>query len=378
VEPVVAWVDEGAIHEDLRSEWSALVDRCADASIFQTPEWTLPWWRSFGQGGGRALTVRRAGRLVAFVPMVSVRRRLSGVSARVLAFAGEPLADRLGLLVEDDDPDAADTASRALVAEVRAVDLLQLGELEVDGPGERALERAVRASGLTFSRRVCARAPVLRLEGSWEDVSRGFPRSLRTRLQRARRKQEKGGSFTFARWQPTVDELPELLRRFRDLETRSWKGDRGVGVFGSPERWEFMKGTARECARRGWLDVATLDDGGKLVAYRFGFRFRGAFLDFNLAHDPDAAGFSPGRILLDDIVRDSHRIGLRTVDASRGRISPPHLLADWTSASRWHRRWLVFGRTARGRLLATVERHLKPAARRLRARGGSELPEELR
>ncbi|MBZ0267693.1 GNAT family N-acetyltransferase, partial [bacterium] len=257
------------------------------------------------------LTIRREGRLVGLVPLVTTRERHGGVPARVLAFAGEPLADRLGFLVEDADPEAAEVVSRAIVEEARDVDLVRLTEMEAHGPAERALGRVIRASGATYARRACARAPVLRLDSPWEDVARGFGRSLRTRLRRARRRQESAGAFTFARWQPEPDELPHVLGRFRDLESRSWKGDRGVGVFGPPERWAFMNEMALAFARRGWLDVATLENGGNLVAYRFGFRFRGAFLDFNLAHAPEAAEFSPGRTLLDDIVRDSHRIGLQ-------------------------------------------------------------------
>ena len=374
MEPTVAWLDASAIDDRLRSEWSDLVERCADASIFQTPEWVLPWWKHFAEGHERVVTVRRAGRLVALVPLVELRRRGYGLHAKVLAFAGEPLADRLGLVVDDTDAEAADVASRALVAGTGDFDVVELSELDVDGAGERAIARAIRAAGTVAAERVCSRAPVLRLDRPWDEVSQAFSKSLRTRLKRARRRQAERGDFAFTRWQPAADAVPGLLQRFRDIEDRSWKGDRGVGVFAEGARWAFMNEIAHGFSARGWLDVATLENSERLIAYRFGFRFRGVFLDFNLAHDPDASEFSPGRTLLDDVVRDSHRIGLKAVDASRGKLSPPHLLADWTSESRWHQRRLLFGRSVRGRALAALEKHVKPAARRIRGDQEPDLP----
>jgi len=362
----VEWSDGEVEWERLLPEWHGLVEGDPDASLFQTPEWVTAWWRHLGGGRLRFLAVRRGGRLVAFVPLVERRESVYGVAARVLAIVGEPEADRLGVLADPAEPDALAAAAGALAGAVRSVDVLRLAEVATGSRLEEAVERAAAMHGIPAARTLCTRAPILALDRPWATIEAEYPRALRTRLRRARQHQQQAGGLTFRRWQPRPEELPRLLDRFRDLEQRSWKGERGTGIFSTPARWGFFVDLSAQLARRGWLDVATLESGERLVAYRYGFRFRGSFLDYNLAHDPADDRLSPGRVLLDDVVRDSHRLGLAAVDASRGRLDPPHLLADWTSASRWHARWMLFGPSARGRLLSLAERRLRPALRRMR------------
>jgi CelD/BcsL family acetyltransferase involved in cellulose biosynthesis len=359
------WVDAPEV-EGLVPEWSALVDRDPEATLFQTPEWVLPWWRHLGQGRLRVLTVRREGRLTTLVPLVERRESVPLVGANLLAFAGEPEADRQVFLSDPDDPRALEAAVTALLDRARSVDIVRLSEVLAGSKTDDVLSRRLMGPGRPAVRRICARAPYLPLGRSWEAIEASYPSTLRTRLRRARKKQQQAGALSFRRWLPGVAELPDLLARFHDVERKSWKGDRGVGVFSTPERRAFFAELSERLAGRGWLDVATLSAGERLVAYRYGFRFRGTFLDYNLAHDPADAHLSPGRVLLDEIVRDSHRLGLETVDASRGQLLEGHLLGDWTSLARWHARWLLFSPSPKGRLLAFAEMRLRPMVRRLR------------
>jgi CelD/BcsL family acetyltransferase involved in cellulose biosynthesis len=362
----VEWLEGSDTLARLRAPWADLVERDPDASLFQTPEWVAAWWRHLGRGRLRLLACWRRDRLVGLVPLVERRERVRGVPAHVLAFAGEPLADRLGFLADPDEPEISAALAAALAAEAGRHDLMRAGDVEAGSRADAALDHATRHAGLVAVRRVCARAPRLLLDRAWPEIEAAYPRALRTRLRRARRRQENAGRLTYRRWQPSPAEIPALLIRLSDLEARSWKGERQLGIFSTPALSAFFHALSEALAARGWLDVATLWADDRLVAYRYGFRFRGVFLDYNLAHDPRDAPLSPGRVLLDELVRDSHRLGLIAVDASRGRIDPPHLLAEWPSISRWHVRWLVFGATARGRLLGTAERWVRPVLRRFR------------
>ncbi len=369
METTVQWLDEEAWDGDLERRWSDLIDRCPTASIFQTPEWVSSWWKHFGSGRLLILAVSRGGRLVGLAPFVQSSRARLGLRFTRLALAGEPHADHLGVLVDPADPDALGCAVRAILERSRTVDVLRLAEITMDGFEEQALLAEAARTGADVSRRVWSRSPVLRLDRPWDEIEGAYPRALRTRLNRARNRQKRDGGLVFQRWQPGVDELPPLLEGFRALEDRTWKGESRVGIFSTRESRDFFLELSGKFARRGWLDVATLASNDSLVAYRYGFRFRGVFLDYNLAHDPAHDRLAPGRTLLDDIIRDSHRIGLRAVDASRGKIHPPHLLADWTDDSRWHSLVLLFGPGARGRALSWVEKQGKPLARRLLRRG---------
>jgi CelD/BcsL family acetyltransferase involved in cellulose biosynthesis len=369
----VEWVEAEPWPSALEAGWNGLLERCPEATIFLSPEWAGAWGRHSGERL-RLLGAWRGERLVGLAPMAERVERRFGVPMRMLAFAGDPLADRHGLLFDPEEAAAATRAmAEALARASRAVGALVLSEIATGTATEEALESAAAAQRIPRTERTTSRAPIVRLDRPWDEVARSFSKSLRIRLDRARKRQAEAGGLHFRRWQPKAEEVDALVARFRAIEEKSWKGDRGVGIF-APARVAFFRDVAARFARREWLDVATLSAGDRLVAYRFGFRFRGVFLDYNLAHDPEDDRLSPGRTLLDDIVRDSHRIGLAAVDASRGRIAPPHLLADWTPESRWHKRRVWFGASAPGRLLALWERSAKPAVRRALGRGPREEP----
>lgn len=369
METTVRWLDEGAWDDAFERDWNELVERCPTASIFQTPEWVSAWWKHFGAGRLHLLAVYHEGRLTGLGPFVATSEPRVGIRINTLALAGEPMADRLGLLF---DPafDGLHAMARAIMERSRSFHLIRMAELTMDGPEETALLEEARKARVPTSRRVWSRSPVLALDRPWEEIEGAYPRALRTRLSRARSKQKQAGGLLFRRWQPGSDELDSLLAELRTLEDRSWKGESRVGIFSTPSSREFVRDVSDNFTRRGWLDIATLTANGAVVAYRYGFRFRGAFLDYNLAHDPAYNAMAPGRTLLDEIIRDSYRIGLTRVDASRGRVDPPHLLADWTVESRWHSRLLLFGPSLRGRALSTLEQTAKPLVRRLLRRQG--------
>ena len=107
---------------------------------------------------------------------------------------------------------------------------------------------------------------------------------------------------------------------------------------------------------------------GQLIAYRWQPRFRGGILDYNFAHLPQYDGLSPGRVLLDDIIQAAASRALDRVDASRGSIRRPHLLADWTNEFVDHYTLWLTNDTVRGLLLYLLAKHVNPWRHRLGAR----------
>src|SRR5512133_1778885 len=60
--------------EGLAGPWSELLERSGSNEIMLSPEWLIPWWRSFGNEGGRELRVgvlHRGDALVGLVPLLA-------------------------------------------------------------------------------------------------------------------------------------------------------------------------------------------------------------------------------------------------------------------------------------------------------------------
>src|SRR4051812_15873189 len=55
--------------EAYSAQWQALWQRCPRATVFQRPDWLIPWCRHVLRGEPRALIVMRAGEPIGIAPL---------------------------------------------------------------------------------------------------------------------------------------------------------------------------------------------------------------------------------------------------------------------------------------------------------------------
>jgi CelD/BcsL family acetyltransferase involved in cellulose biosynthesis len=346
----------------------ALVNGVAAATVFNTWEWTVAAANHLHRGSRRLimLTGWRGADLVCCVPATAGVERLHGLRVSSLRLIGDPLADRSPLLYREDEEGIVENIVAHLERCPVAWDVLILSELpENDDQFRYLLARLLAGQRKIFSR-LCASTPVLILDGfDRKQIVAGYSKSLALRQKRARKKLADAGNVRFQRMLPGVDTVNKLLDRLMKIEDASWKGKIGVGIFSSAERRTFFTDLSTRLAKRRWLDVSILWLDECAISYRFGFRFRGVFYDYNLAYLPEYARLSPGRILLEEILLSSTDEGLRAVDASRASLKNGHLLQDWTELRQDHYQVWVFSVSWRGRFLQAMKSTVNPRVRRL-------------
>lgn len=283
--------------------------------------------------------------------------RLQWIPTRTLRLLGYPLADQGCLGLPPDDATLAQALGDALRTCPLRWDSVILNEIPQPCREGGLLTPLAQAARGAYYERHCSRAPRLALEGS--DATRlaaGYSSTLRTRLRRSRKKLAAAGSVSLDRRLATADDVTELLPLLKKIEDESWKGTDGVGIFSTTERNAFFRALSQLLAERGWLDIALLKLNDQAISYRYGFRLHGTFFDYNLAYRPQFHHLSPGRILLDDIVRTSAELHLTAVDACRGSLKTAHLLGEWTDAYRDHFDWWIFRPTPIGIVLNLLRR----------------------
>src|SRR5919202_5453040 len=82
--------------ERVRSEWLDLWRRVPGASIFQHPDWLIPWCAPFGVNEPWLLAVRRGNHLIGVAPLLVYERERQ----RVLTLMGAGISDVQDVLVE--------------------------------------------------------------------------------------------------------------------------------------------------------------------------------------------------------------------------------------------------------------------------------------
>lgn len=359
----VAWHRGAGALQSLEGEYRELVGRSRHATLFN--EW--PWIAAaaaHGVAAGReirTLTVLSESRLVGCLPMTWGRESILGLPVRTLRPLGYPLSDRIGIPADESAPGVLTAIADALAdGKTGEADVAILSELPT-GYRNRLAESAGRRAPHF---RLCARAPVLDVSNP-DRLKAEYPKSLRTRLSRARRKIRESGAPRFERILPDPADVPALLDTIAAIEKESWKGVAGVGIFSTPERHALFRNLALRLAAEGRLEILlySLDD--KVVGYRFGFRSGQTYYDYNFAHPLPLDALSVGRLLLADAIETAASAGIATFDASRGSLDKPNILSDWTEEAIEHDEVWLFARTVWGDLLRLAVVKAKPLAKRV-------------
>jgi CelD/BcsL family acetyltransferase involved in cellulose biosynthesis len=142
---------------------------------------------------------------------------------------------------------------------------------------------------------------------------------------RLRRLAQQGPVEFQIRGQLSPEEVePWLLRGF-EVEDRGWKGAAGTSVLRTPGMFDFFLRQARWLAAWGQLELASLDCGGRPIAFCFGASAKGVFHSCKIGYDPAFAELSPGLLLQYHVLEHLHADGQRRAIDYLGPITEYHL-----------------------------------------------------
>ncbi len=309
-------VDRAGLRE-LEEPWAALWSRAHDATVFQRPDWCIPWCDHLLRGEIAAIAVWRDGDLEGLVPLF----RWRDGDATVLSLIGAGVSDYQDLLLAP----GADDVLRAIERTLSALpwDRLELSEL---GDGSPLLSLAVPGHQEITEQEPC---PALRL--GRDAALGGVPRGARRDLEYQRRHATRacGMAYETLRAARAVDALTELHRA-------RWSERDQAGAI-DDARHAFLHDAAGRLAARdavfgigvllGHELAATalmLVDGDTVRYYLGGFA-------------PELERFSPGLLAIAGAIEESGRRGAALFDFLRGAESYKYRLGA-VDRVRLHRR----------------------------------------
>ena len=325
--------------EALRPEWSALSARSPDATPFQSPEWLLPWWRSFGAGQLWVFALRRAGQLVGLAPFFI--GAVGEGSPRYLWLIGTGITDHLDPLL---DPAWAAIGSARIVEQLDAHrsrwDLCDLQELRAGSP----LFSCGSDRGFFAKRLPQAVCPVLSLPEKTADLRGKFAQELQGSLRHAEKRLARAGGFSIE-W-ATQETLPEFLEALFRLHQARWEGRREAGVLAEEKIRSFHRAVAAGFAKRGLLRLCGLRHRGEIIAALYAFAGGRRLFCYLNGFDPRFRRYSPGAVLLEAALKEAIEEGIREADFLRGREAYKYL---WGATDRINDRlWIWHSSRLRG------------------------------
>jgi CelD/BcsL family acetyltransferase involved in cellulose biosynthesis len=302
----------------LAEPWDELVRSMARPSPFLLHAWLDEWSRNSTDGVRPVVHAAfDDGRLVGGLPLCLVQRR----GLRVLSFQGGSQSALADVIVERTAP-ASIARALAERAEASGQDLALLYGL----PAASRLVEAIGRDRVHLIER--SEAPVLELDGGWEEIYRAKT-TAKSRNQHARKRKQlaaAGRLETQVACEPA--ELETALEEAFQLHEIRWRGRPDGSGFATPAGRRFHRAAMRRLAELRIPRIVLLKLDGRPIAFHYFLLFERRMYVHRLAFDPAYARHSPGLLNTLDAIEAAAAEGATMVEFLGGAERYKLELAD--------------------------------------------------
>jgi CelD/BcsL family acetyltransferase involved in cellulose biosynthesis len=182
---------------------------------------------------------------------------------------------------------------------------------------------------------------------------------FKANLRRRRRRLEERGAISVER----VTGGAALQERLEDcfaLERSGWKGRKGTAAAQSRETRGFYTRMAHLAARGDYLSLSFLRVAGRAIASQLGLTRRGVYSLVMTCYDEAFSEYSPGHLLLEDVMKHCVEGGLSEFDFLGCDLDWKQ---DWSPLARAHHWFFIFRDNRLGRTLQKAKFGWIPAAK---------------
>jgi CelD/BcsL family acetyltransferase involved in cellulose biosynthesis len=290
--------------EQLAPEWHELWRHDPRATVFQSPEWLIPWARHFTAGEFCCACVRADEQLVACIPTFTWRNPQT--SQRELLLLGTGISDyNDGVFATDH---ANDSARVALVwlRERDDWDVLNFEQLPLDSP--LAME-----SECLQEQSIC---PVLDLPHTVEELAEVIPRAQMQNVSYYRRRANNIGEMRFE----IADQrsLDAMLDELLVLHAARWNEVGHRGALSEQSVRAFHREAAHGLLRCGALRLYRMTIRGETATVLYAFASHRCTYYYLSGFDPKFASISPGNLIVGHAIEQAAREGCTRFDFLRG------------------------------------------------------------
>jgi CelD/BcsL family acetyltransferase involved in cellulose biosynthesis len=308
--------------DDLREEWSSLVER-AHVTIFQTFEWQRTWWKHYStkRFSLHIIVIRNGSRIVAIAPLYIEKAHAMGIiSVRKLTFIGSGITDYLDFIIEPEWEERCITEiAQELARSTSRIDTIHLLDIPERSTNHRLLYEALSTRGFRGSHFINEYCPRLQLLGSWEETLASFPSAKQKRFRQVSKKIETDFAVDL-QIASEKDSISSEFDEFFALHQKRWRDSGHTGVLADPRALAFHREVVALFFDRHMLFLAFLTLNGERVAANYSFLFHGECYHYLSGIDmrKDLEKYSVGRILQIYSIAAAARAGATVYDFMRG------------------------------------------------------------
>ena len=304
--------------QTLEPLWNGLVLASEDPSLYLTFEWFSSWWQCHGKGKRLlVLTVREGTRVIAIAPLMKVGMAFGLIQKvhfiSMMRNANSPLnyAASLSIIATERMDEVVQRIFEHLQQKHRW-HFMKLHPIREGSHFLDALERLAAQRSLQFHKWTVFQNACVDTEGGWEAYNAKLSKGLRKSFRRVERRLHELGEVKYGDYR-SIDELPNGFDDIDAIEKKSWKWRQGMPI-SAPRYRGFYRKLAEACGRKGWLHLRTLEVTGNKIAYDFNIDFEGRVESMKASYDHRYEKYSPGTLLLHDVLKQFFRSGVTRIN----------------------------------------------------------------
>lgn len=333
----------------LRLIWRRLMELSETDPIFGCYEWAYEWWRVFKQDKDqlRLMLIYDGGQPCGLAPLYLTQQYWGGVQANTLLPIGHTTAEYLELLLPIKPVDTASCLFDYLIGRP-GWDVISL----IHTPQNASTLKYIKSAALHRKLKVVEEleevCPFIPLKDDFQTfMLKRFRAPYRKKIKRFNKRLKKMGAHKFE-FISNHKHLINVLSLISELENKSWKGMKKLGIFSMSDSRRFFYQISKILADQNKLGILLQWIDNRLISYDYGFVSKHKFYSYNAAFDPAFSKHSPGALSMVELIRQCYDMGLTELDLLRGGEK---YKAHWTDIARQNITLSIFAPTNKGNLI---------------------------
>jgi len=304
-----------------KTAWPELLSRSRIDNIFLTYDWIDACIRHFYMDKKLViLNVFRGQELIGIAPLLIRDCVCLGFPARSVCFIGTGISDRMDFILEDEPlrkEEAMELILDYLMRIKKEWDFIDFQDMTEDAGTIKIIDAYLSRRKSMNIIGPSKRSFFIDLRDDRDSVFRKCSREFDRRIKKLNN-QWIGSNFELERYINNHTDIEELFYKVSDVERRSWKGERGCGIFSKENIYNFHREIFDKFSKNRWLDVSILNLNKKPISYSYNYLYGERLYGYNMAYDRKYARLNPGMILMLWVFSGSISGDIMEIDYGRG------------------------------------------------------------
>ncbi len=304
-----------------KDNWNHLLEQSVSQVPFLTYDYLRTWWQT--KGGGEwpedselvLIAAFEGDELIGIAPLFRANN-LEGIPALMFVGAIE-VSDFLDFIVEPENlPDFLYELICFLNENENIPDwqVLDLYNILEASPTLDAIEKEASKCGAQFTKTRLLPSPFIPLPGDFEKYLAGIDKKQRHEIRRKLRNAAQSPAVPELYFVEDSDQLEPEMDAFIAMMAQ----DPSKQSFLTEPMKQHLQNTARIAFENGWLQLAFYTLNGQKAAANLSFNYNNRLWLYNSAWDSAFREYSPGWLLLAELIRWANDNGIEEFDFMRG------------------------------------------------------------